>query len=533
MRRWNGWGDDGIDVTLPPFARELLESVVGPATPPTGATFDEAVAAVGASRIDEEAGLDLDPGRRLRHARGQSLPDWIALRSGRIGRVPDAVATPADSAAAGELLARARTAGWTVIPFGGGTSVVGGVTPGDDDRPVVTVDLGGQAGLRDLDERAGLATFGAGTTGPAVEAALEPFGLTLGHFPQSFEYSTVGGWVAARSAGQESLGYGRIEALYAGGRVETPSGPLTLPTHPASAAGPDRRAWVLGSEGRLGIITDVTLRVVPRPAHHVVRAYSLPDWDRGLEVTRDLARSGLALQLVRLATPAETRSTLALADDRARQWLGRYLRWRGHGPEAALLLVGIAGATGVLRAVEGEVARLVKRGRGIGVPGVGSAWRRDRFRGPYLRNALWDAGYAADTLETAIDWSGLPALAAALTPGLRRGLEADGERVHAFSHLSHVYPSGTSLYVTYLYRLSPDPDETLDRWRRLKTLASETIVAHGGTISHQHGVGRDHAPYLAVEAGELGIHGLRELTRAFDPDGVMHPGVLLAADPPR
>ena len=531
MRRWNGWGDDAVSTTLPPFARELLVSIVGPPSPTQDAAFAAVVATVPASAIPSGPGLDTDPSTRLRHARGQSLPDWIALRSGRVGRVPDAVVRPGDSAAAREMLETAGRAGWAVLPYGGGTSVVGGVTAVETDRPIITASMADLAGLQALDERSGLATFGAGTVGPAVEAALEPHGLTLGHFPQSFEYSTVGGWVAARSAGQESLGFGRIEALYAGGRVETPSGRFDLPTQPASAAGPDRRAWILGSEGRLGLITDVTLRTVPRPAHHVIRGYSLPDWERGIEVARSLARSGLPLTMVRLATPAETRSTFALADERSRRWLGRYLRWRGRGPEACLLLVGIAGTTGVLRATEGEVARVVKSARGIGVPGVGAAWLRERFRGPYLRNALWEAGYAADTLETAVDWERLPTLAAALTPALRHGLEADDERVHAFSHLSHVYPSGSSLYVTYLYRVAADPDETLDRWRRLKRIASETIVAHGGTISHQHGVGRDHAPYLPGEAGSLGMAGLRALQATFDPDGVMHRGALLGDDP--
>ena len=170
----------------------------------------------------------------------------------------------------------------------------------------------------------------------------------------------------------------------------------------------------------------------------------------------------------------------------------------------------------------------VRAAHGVGVPGIAKAWRRDRFAAPYLRNALWDAGYAVDTLETATDWTTLPALAAALGPALRRGLDAGGERVHAFSHLSHVYPSGSSLYATYVFRQAQDPDETLDRWRRLKRAASEAIVANGGTISHQHGVGSDHLPWVGVERGPLAEAGLRASLAAFDPGGPMHRGVLLA-----
>lgn len=252
MRRWNGWGDDSIETSLPPRALELLTALVGPGTPPRDATLDEVVAAVPASRLATDPHLVDDPVERVRHARGHSLPDWIALRSGRLVAVPDAVARPPDAAGVAALFALAARTGAALLPYGGGTSVVGGVTVRPSDRPVITVDLGATAGLRALDETSGLATFGAGTTGPGLEAALEPHRLTLGHFPQSFEASTVGGWVVTRSAGQQSRGFGRIEDLFAGGHLETPRGALDLAPYPASAAGPDLREVVLGSEGASG-----------------------------------------------------------------------------------------------------------------------------------------------------------------------------------------------------------------------------------------------------------------------------------------
>ena len=532
-RRWNGWGSPTVDVDLPGHAADLLRGLVGPGTPPHDATLHDVVAAAPASRLAPESGLSLDPDDRIRHARGQDLSDWIALRSGRLPALPDAVARPTNAADVRSLLDRAREANWTVVPYGGGTSVVGGVTVMPSDRPVISVDMASAAGLRALDGASGLATFGAGTLGPDLEAALEPHGLTLGHFPQSFEYSSVGGWVATRSAGQASMGVGRMDALFAGGHVETPVGPMDLLPFPGSAAGPDLRQLVLGSEGRLGIITDVTVRTVTRPARDVVRAYSVPDWERALALGRDLATAGLGLSMVRVSTPLETATTLAMAPhDRSARLLRGYLRWRRQGPEACLIMVGVTGPDAVIRAVDGEVARIVKAHRGIGVPALGNAWRRERFRGPYLRNTLWAAGYAVDTVETAADWSRLPALASALGPALRRGLETDGERVHAFSHLSHLYPSGSSLYVTYVFRQAPQPEVTLDRWQRLKRTASDTIVAHGGTISHQHGVGRVHAPYLVAEKGPLGMAALETLIQRFDPDAIMHRGVLLEDGPP-
>jgi alkyldihydroxyacetonephosphate synthase len=528
-RRWNGWGDPAVTVELGPHGLATIVDLLGPGTPPRDATLTDVVAGVPPSRLDGEAGLSTDPEDRIRHARGQDLPDAIALRSGRLPAVPDAIARPSDAAGVRGLLTRADATGWTLLPRGGGTSVVGGVTVVPSERPVVVVDLGGLRGLRALDPASGLATVGAGTLGPALETALGEHGRRLGHRPQSWEYSSVGGWVVTRSSGATSMGDGRIEALFAGGHLETPVGPLDLPPFPASAAGPDLRHVVLGSEGRLGILTEVIVRTAPHPVRDVVRAYALPDWERALELARTLADARLPLSMVRVSTPLETATMIALIpSDRSRRLLRRYLGWRGQGgAESCLVLVGMAGSDKVVRAVEGEVGRLIRDRRGIGVPTLGPAWARERYRAPYLRDALWSEGYAVDTVETAVDWSRLPALAAALGPALRHGLEAEGERVHAYSHLSHLYPSGSSLYVTFAFRLAPDPDQTLDRWRRLKALASATIVEHGGTISHQHGVGRVHAPFLEAEKGALGMAALDGLIERFDPRGVLARGVLV------
>ena len=532
MRRWNGWGDDSIRTILPPRARDLLESLIGPGTPPRDATLDDVAAAVQPSRLAAEPALDADPLARVRHARGQSLPDWVDLRSGRLGAVPDAIARPVGSSDVAAVFALAARTGAALIPYGGGTSVVGGVTVRASERPVITVDLAGLAGLRALDETSGLATFGAGTMGPAVEAALDAHGMTLGHFPQSFEASTIGGWVVTRSAGQQARGFGRIEDLFAGGHLETPRGPFDLATYPASAAGPDLREIVLGSEGRIGILTDVTVRASHRPKQERFQAYVVPDWDRALLLARRLAQSGLPLSMVRVSTPLETATTFALAGEgRAGGLLRRYLGLRGMGAERCLVIVGLTGRPALVGATARAVDDLVRGSRGVAGPGIGPAWRHGRFATPYLRNALWDAGYAVDTLETATDWTTLPDLAAALGRTLRHGLEASGERVHAFSHLSHGYPTGSSLYLTYVFRVALDPDETLERWRTLKAAASRAIVDHGATISHQHGVGTDHAPYLAAEKGPLGMDAISSMVRTFDPDGRMARGVLLEDGP--
>jgi alkyldihydroxyacetonephosphate synthase len=209
--------------------------------------------------------------------------------------------------------------------------------------------------------------------------------------------------------------------------------------------------------------------------------------------------------------------------------LRRYLRLRRVGPEPSLLLIGASGRERLVELALREAGGIARRHGGVAAGGsLGRRWVASRFRTPDLRDALWDAGYAMDTLETAVDWTRLPELASTVGRTLRHGLDEIGERVHAFSHLSHVYPSGSSLYATYVFRLAPDPDETLDWWRRLKTAASRAIVGHGGTISHQHGVGRDHAEYLPAEKGDLGMAALADVARRFDPNGIMNQGVLLS-----
>ena len=418
-RRWDGWGDASTRVSPTPHALETLATLVGPGIPPRDASLADVVRSVAPSRLAPEPGLSTDAEDRIRHARGQDVSDHIALRSGRLPALPDAVARPTDRAAVAALFERATRDGWTLLPRGGGTSVVGGVTVVPSARPVVVLDLGALAGVHAIDPVSGLATVGAGTLGPALEAGLRDAGRRLGHVPQSWAFSSVGGWIATRSSGAFSMRFGRIEDLFAGGHLEAPAGALDLPPFPASAAGPDLRQVVLGSEGRLGVVTEAILRTVPQPERDVVRAYSVPGWDRALTVGRTLASAGLGLSMVRVATPIETSTTIALiGSDRSRTLLERYLGWRGQGGEACLVLVGMAGPDRIVRAAEGEVGRVIKAQRGIGIPRLGPAWAHERLQAPYLRDGMWAAGYAVETLETAIDWAGLPALADALVAAL-------------------------------------------------------------------------------------------------------------------
>ncbi|GBD09790.1 putative FAD-linked oxidoreductase [Candidatus Thermoflexus japonica] len=416
-----------------------------------------------------------------------------------------------------------------MVPCGGGTSVVGHVRVLPDPRPALVIDLQRMNRLLALDPVSALATFQAGIRGPDLEAALRAQGFTLGHYPQSFEYSTLGGWVMTRSVGQFALGYGRIEDLFVGGRLETPKGPLVLPIFPPSAAGPDLRHLVLGSEGRMGILTEVTVRVRPLPEVEALQTFFFPGFAEGLAAIREMVQAGLPLTMLRLSTPEETRITLRLAGrERQVRLLEGWLRLQGLGETRCMLLVAAAGARRVVHAALAEVHHTAARhgGRSLGSR-LAREWLRQRFRSPYLRNTLWELGYAVDTLETAVIWARVPRMVAAIEEALRRGLEDMGERVYVFSHISHVYPHGANIYTTFMFRLASDPEENLERWQRLKRAASEAILRLKGTISHQHGVGVDHLPYVEAEKGALGLAILRAVFRTVDPHGRMNPGKLV------
>ncbi len=529
MRRWNGWGDDGITYHLPSSASRFLENLVGLGSPPSDAALANIVKTVPTSKLPRHPLITTDPVERLKHARGQSLPDWIAVRSGRIETYPDGVAYPDTPNAVRELVTYAAASGIRLIPYGGGTSVVGHITPMPGEAPVLTVDLCRLNKLQRFDETSLLATFGPGVTGPDLEAQLQAHGYTLGHFPQSFELSTLGGWIATRSSGQQSIRYGRIEKLFAGGVLESPVGRLELPSHPASAAGPDLREMVLGSEGRFGILTEATVRVTPLPVKEDFHAVFFPDFAHGQAAVRQIAQSGIPLLMLRLSTAIETITTLALAGHESLiGMVEKYLSMRGLGGEKCMLIFGVGGRRAMVRASLHETLALSKKHSGIHIGRTfGRQWHKNRFRTPYLRNTLWEIGYAIDTVETAVDWSSVPTMVTAIEEAIRPGLADGGERVHVFTHLSHIYPWGSSVYTTYLFRLARDPEENLRCWHVLKERASQAIVTHRGTISHQHGVGIDHRPYLSVEKGSLGMAVLGDLCKRFDPQGLMNPGKLL------
>jgi alkyldihydroxyacetonephosphate synthase len=528
MLRWNGYGEETITYPLSESARVHFSKILGSARHPPDVQREAVSIPPPHPFSSTHPLLQSDDETRLRHALGQSFPDLAAKRFGKFPRFPDAVAFPRVDQDLGGLLAWARAAGAQVIPFGGGTSVVGGVNPAkpeSDDRPVLTVSLSKLNDLRNLDETSHLATFGAGTLGPSIEAQLRPHRFTLGHYPQSFEHSSLGGWIAARSSGQQSLGYGRIESLFAGGTIETPSGRITLAPMPASAAGPDLRQLILGSEGRLGIITEATVRVRPLPESEVFYGLMFPDWGTGINAARQAIQSGTPLSMMRLCNSTETETFLHMpAHQNQVKLLRTLLKWRNFGPEKCLMLFGITGSRGMAKSARQMMMDLTRQHHGLWLTElIGSQWAKTRFRSAYLRDSLWEQGYAVDTLETAVPWKMVPGASQAILQALAEAVSP----VLPMVHLSHFYRDGASLYFTFLFRVGATLEETMLCWRALKEAGSKAVLSVGGTISHQHGVGVDHLPYLPAEKGELGIEVLKNIQKSLDPSGMMNPGKLI------
>jgi alkyldihydroxyacetonephosphate synthase len=528
MKRWNGWGNVNTGYPLPETAREYLADKIGKFNPGTDAEDDTVLRSVPDSRLPTHPMVERSPQDRLTHARGQSLSDWVALRTGQIQVFPDGVGYPRRVEDVRTLIGYARETGAKVIPYGGGTSVTGHIDPLKSDQPVLTLSLEHLTRLVDLDEIGLTATFEAGITGLELENVLQARGYTLGHYPQSHEYSTLGGWIATRSSGQQSYHYGRIEQLFAGGQVETPGGSIMLPHFPASAAGPDIKEMILGSEGRLGVITSARVRIRRLPEKEEFHGVFFPSWEQGAQAVRQICQEEIPVSMLRLSNPQETETTLILSGKAWIHTADKGLRLIGFGDQRCLLVFGVTGRAGCVRKARAETISICRRQGGFFVgESVGRTWKKSRFLSPYLRNTLWEQGVTIDTVETAIPWERVMEASAAIPASIVESAHLAGEQVLAFAHLSHVYRDGASIYTTFLFRRLADPDSLIALWKNIKRAASLTIQKYGGTITHQHGVGLDHAPYLASEKGALGMDMLRALCRSMDPDEMMNPGKLI------
>ncbi|ETK32489.1 FAD-binding oxidoreductase [Microbispora sp. ATCC PTA-5024] len=520
---WSGWGDPAKAVDLPDPVRKLLHELLGvrePAAP--AATFGEVrlpASALPPSVLSALAGVvgaphvRSDDDARIRHTRGKSTPDLLLMRAGDGSDAPDAVVLPGSHEEVAEVLRLCAAHRVAVVPFGGGTSVVGGLVASRRGfSGVVALDLARLNRLVSVDRVSMVAELEPGLRAPQAEQLLTGHGLTLGHFPQSFEYATLGGFAAARSSGQASAGYGRFDDMVVGMTVATPRGTLDLGRAPKSAAGPDLRQVILGSEGAFGVITSLRLRVREAPAVRVHEGWRFDGFAAGVDAVRRLAQEGPPPTVLRLSDEAETMVGLARPTE-----LGGGLS----SDSGCLVVAGYEGGPGDVAHRRDRAAAVLAAAGGVFLgPEPGESWAHGRYSAPYLRDALLAAGATVETLETACFWSGLPRLYDAVRLALAGALGSP----LVMCHVSHVYATGASLYFTVVTAQTGDP---LGQWAAAKRAATEAIVRAGGTVSHHHGVGRDHRPAYALEIGELGGEILRGIKERLDPAGILNPGVLI------
>lgn len=531
--RWNGWGLDALyreRFNRPKEHWDGYAQLLGlPEAPLTPAVALETIGAPATRLTDPQrraleailgpGGLLLDARSRLKAALGQSYHDLLRKRAGLIESPPDAAALPPDEASLEALMRFAQDEGLVLTPQGGLTSVVGGANTPSSPRPVLAVSLRALNRLVRIDRDSLIAEAEAGVSGPELEAALGREGLTLGHFPQSFEFSTLGGWIAHRGAGQQSGRYGKAESWFAGARMISPAGPWDTEDFPASAAGPQARDLVLGSEGTLGFIARARVRVRPAAELFSVSAFLVPSFERGAEIVRALAQARLPLSMIRLSDADET-------------LLQHSALLEGAAAGSCLLLIGCEGSPDAVAAQHAAASAYIAQESGAPLgPETGEHWKQGRFEGPYQRDPMLDHGLGVDTLETAARWSDLPRLYSAVRSALQETMAASspGGSGVVLGHISHCYPDGASLYFTYVFMR--DLADELGQWRRIKAAASDAIAAHRGTISHHHGVGEDHLPWMAAEKGPIALVALRAVKDELDPMGIMNPGTLLPAPP--
>ncbi len=535
---WTSWGSTRPELNR--TARALLGDALGTLTPQRALAVEDAelapsrlptaarealVAAVGETAVRDDAIA------RAEHAGGQSYSDILRRRHGDTSEAPDAIVVPGSAAEVAEVLRVCTEHKVAVVPWGGGTSVVGGLTPiAGGCVAVVAVDLGRLDRLLSVDHVSRTATFEPGIRTPAAEAALAAHGLSLGHIPQSYERASLGGYVVTRSSGQASSGRGRIDDMVLGLRMATPRGELVLNAMPGSAAGPDLRRLVLGSEGTLGIVTELTVRVRPVPEATHYEAWVAPSWEAGSRMMRRLAQDGPKPDVLRLSDEDETRFSLAMSGTAGakKRAMDTWLRLRGiHG--GCLIVIGFEGGAADIRHRRRGVRRVLRADHAVPLgSGAGRSWEHNRFSGPYLRDTLLDQGVLAETLETATTWSQLQGLYDDVCAALSASLIRDGRPPLIGCHISHVYPAGASLYFTVLAAAQSGGE--IEQWAAAKEAANNAIVAANGTVSHHHAVGTAHRDVVTTDLGGdqlVGVAALRAVKEALDPAGILNPGKLL------
>ncbi|MDO5672341.1 MAG: FAD-binding oxidoreductase [Actinomycetaceae bacterium] len=540
---WWGWGQESHPRNIPPAVWPFLKREFGivPSTqrkdPVPIDSVDVPPSALEETVISELMGIlgstnvKTDRHTRITHASGKSYPDMYRLRTGNARHAPDAVLYPSTEEQIMQIFQAAEDHDLAVVPFGGGTSVVGGLEPlKNGKKAVVCIDMRRFNELIHIDPVSNLARVQAGMRGPELEFALQRQGFTLGHIPQSHQEATIGGYIATRSAGQASTGYGRSDALVRGLTMVSPAGTITLGNRaPSTAAGPQLMEALIGSEGTMGIITEITLEVVEKPTHTEYASWAFASWEQAATAFRRLYQEcgpGMVPHVCRLSDEEETRDTLIMAG-KIGQFLLKILKARSMDTPCISLFLWEDTNKSKAKYRKRICERVLRAAGGKRLPKLlAEKWESGRFSGPYLRDALMSEGVLVDTLETATTWNNLNTVYRAVQEAIQQVGAQQGHKTLVQCHISHVYRSGASLYYTFLTQENEDP---LAQWQAIKTAACQAIVAAGGTITHHHGVGRDHLPYVMPEFGYLGTQILSDMKARLDPHAILNPGKLIPA----
>ena len=529
IRERLGFGAESVEEPVPLEAIELPEPRLEPPS-----SLAEIVSA--------------DRHERVSHAYGRAYRDLVRAFRGQVANPPDLVARPRDEADVEALLGWCSDAGAAAIPYGGGTSVVGGVEPrvGDAYAGAVTIDLGALDRVLEVDETSRAARIQAGTLGPSLEDQLRPHGLTLRHFPQSFEFSSLGGWIATRAGGHFATLYTHIDDLVESVRAITPAGEWESRRLPGSGAGPSPDRMLIGSEGTLGVITEAWVRLHERPRWKASCGVAFDDFAAGAAAVRELAQSGLHPTNCRLLDADESALTHAGPPGKALLVLG--FESAHHAMDEPMRIALDAarehgGEPGEVRSKRPDLRSSDERRATSGdEPGrlrdnpptedpVG-AWRHAFLAAPYLRDTFVAVGVLSDTFETAITWDRFEEFHAEVMETARRavsevsGAPPEGEGAAKLScRFTHVYPDGPAPYYTILAPARRGSE--VEQWDEIKAAASDAVIAAGGTITHHHAVGRDHRPWYDRQRPDAFADALRAAKRALDPSATLNPGVLV------
>ncbi len=546
--KWWGWGDPKITFsmkekpTLWPFIRGKLAMTDEKLTPPIAREsfilpqiqqnpkFVQAVR--GLLKADQ---VTTDEDERILHCYGKSYPNLFWARKGYVQQAPDLIVFPESHDDVVAVIEAASTHNVCVIPFGGGTNIVGGVDPRDEkDRMIVSMDMRRMNKLISIDEASRTAVIEAGILGPKLEKDLQAQGWSLGHAPDSFEWSTLGGWLATRSAGMQSDAYGKIEHMAVSITMVTPAGTIVTREVPASSAGPDLNHLIMGSEGVLGVITKATMRVHRAPAVKDYRGFMFKTFEAGVAATQECIERNFVPSMVRLQDSGETELAMHMKAPKKglegliTKGVKRYLKSKNY-TAPCLMVVGFEGTLEAIEHARKMAFEIMKKHGGFPLgTSVGKTFQKSKFDMPYLRDYVMDYAVMCDVSETSATWTNILPVYRGTLKAIKDKFQSDNAGAgYVGCHISHTYETGACLYFTYA--ASQVPGKELEQYYSYKKIITDEIMRLGATLTHHHAVGYEHMPWMKQEVGATGLEALRALKAKLDPKGVLNPGKLIPA----